>query len=106
MIKNSCRKNVSVVLIGNKRDLESQREVSVKQGQEIANQNGFGFYETSAKDKMNIDSAFDFLMDTVLAKIEAGLYEPVSKGIKLEGNDNEGEGGFNCSTDAMRCSCL
>lgn len=50
--------NVPMVLIGNKADLESQREVSSQQGRDLAKQFGCSYYETSALTGANIDDAF------------------------------------------------
>lgn len=41
------------VLVGNKCDLESERQVQFSEGQELAKKWGCTFYETSAKTKMN-----------------------------------------------------
>ncbi|MFX0052187.1 MAG: Rab family GTPase [Candidatus Hermodarchaeota archaeon] len=42
-------RNVPLSVIGNKVDLETDRKVSTEEGEEFANQNGFLFYECSAK---------------------------------------------------------
>jgi len=49
---------VPIVLVGNKIDLENQREVSTQEGQEIANLYGISFFETSARTRINVDEAF------------------------------------------------
>ena len=46
--------NVSRILIGNKCDLESQRQVSFEEGQELADHYGVRFLETSAKNSKNV----------------------------------------------------
>lgn len=56
---------------------------------------------------MNLDAVFDYIIETVFLKIENGIYEPANRGgSKLEGRENEDEGGFNCANGALRCSCL
>ena len=47
-----------VVLIGNKSDLKNEREVSKNEGKELANLWNCIFYETSAKDDININQTF------------------------------------------------
>jgi GTPase KRas protein len=49
--------SVPVVLVGNNID-SAGRVVSVAEGEELAKQNGWGFFETSAKDNINVDNAF------------------------------------------------
>jgi len=49
---------VPVVLIGNKNDLETQRQVTIQQGRDLANSWKAPFFETSAKFRINIDECF------------------------------------------------
>uniref|UniRef100_A0A6B2LK05 Uncharacterized protein n=1 Tax=Arcella intermedia TaxID=1963864 RepID=A0A6B2LK05_9EUKA len=49
---------VPMVLCGNKCDLESQRQVSKAEGEEMAKQWGSPFYETSALARINVEEAF------------------------------------------------
>jgi GTPase SAR1 family protein len=46
------------LVVGNKKDLESERQVSTQEGQEYADNLGFKFLETSAKESINVDQAF------------------------------------------------
>jgi len=47
-----------IIVVGNKCDLEGEREVSTEEGQALARQFGCKFIETSAKSRRNVDSAF------------------------------------------------
>ncbi|KYQ91426.1 Ras GTPase domain-containing protein [Tieghemostelium lacteum] len=49
---------IPAILVGNKCDLESEREVLFSEGQELARKNGFAFFETSAKTRINVEAAF------------------------------------------------
>ncbi|XP_070980232.1 ras-related protein Rap-2a-like [Oncorhynchus clarkii lewisi] len=49
---------VPVILVGNKVDLESEREVSASEGQALAEEWGCPFMETSAKSKTMVDELF------------------------------------------------
>lgn len=59
--------DVPRLLIGNKVDLVEQRVVSRQEGEKLAEEIGAQYYETSAKDAINIDKAFyelnEILMD-------------------------------------------
>eukprot|EP00758_Cryptobia_borreli_P007650 Tbor_TRINITY_DN5318_c0_g3::TRINITY_DN5318_c0_g3_i2::g.4706::m.4706/K07877/RAB2A; Ras-related protein Rab-2A len=74
-----CRENSSihltVLLIGNKTDLEDSRVVSYKEGKEFADNNGLLFIETSAKTAQNVDDAFLNSANDVYAKIESGVLD-------------------------------
>ena len=60
-IEENANKNVLKFLIGNKCDLENDREIQTKEGQDFANRNGMQFMETSAKEDKNINEAFEAL---------------------------------------------
>ncbi|KAL0089419.1 ras-like protein 1 [Phycomyces blakesleeanus] len=47
-----------MVLVANKCDLEGDRQVSTKEGQDLAKSFGSRFIETSAKQRINVDEAF------------------------------------------------
>jgi len=56
---------VPMVLCGNKSDLVDEREVSEKEGKELGEKFGVPFFETSAKNHINIDEAFEALVREV-----------------------------------------
>eukprot|EP01132_Coremiostelium_polycephalum_P007378 gene7378-9062_t len=70
---SDCRKfsngDVTITLIGNKCDLEANRQVSTSEAQAFASQNGLLFFETSAKTGQNVDAAFEQSAQKVLEKI-------------------------------------
>ncbi|DAZ92390.1 TPA: hypothetical protein N0F65_003773 [Lagenidium giganteum] len=49
---------VPLVLVGNKCDLESQRQVSAQEGRELARRWGCAFMETSAKERIQNEECF------------------------------------------------
>ena len=60
-IEKSASQNVLKILIGNKNDLEDQRDIPSDEGQAFANRNGMQFIETSAKMNTNVTEAFEAL---------------------------------------------
>ena len=60
-IEEHASKNVLKILIGNKCDLENDREIKTEEGQAFANRNGMQFMETSAKMNTNINESFETL---------------------------------------------
>jgi len=58
VLRGKDAEKVPVVLVANKCDLESERVVSYEEGEELAQQWGCPFFETSAKEKLNTESCF------------------------------------------------
>ncbi|XP_040288433.1 ras-related protein Rab-10-like [Bufo bufo] len=67
-IKMKAGEDVEVVLLGNKCDREDEREVSKERGEKLAWEYGIPFFETSAKENINIEKAFQMLLETIYAK--------------------------------------
>ena len=55
-----------VVLIGNKIDLDNERVINKEDGEKVAKNYKFPFYETSAKTGENVKEAFQHLIDLVI----------------------------------------
>jgi GTPase SAR1 family protein len=56
------------MLIGNKCDMDDKRLISEERGKNVATENGIKFFETSAKDNINIEQAFITLAEDILNK--------------------------------------
>ena len=70
IIKNLEGENtVPIILIGNKIDLEDKREISNEKGKEKAEELKLNFYETSVKDKINIEAPINDLVNQVIKKM-------------------------------------
>ena len=65
------KKNIKMLLIGNKNDLEDEREVNEEEGKEYADVNGMFFMETSAlvDNDFRIQKSFEILLDDVIKEI-------------------------------------
>ena len=62
-LRASADKKCSIILIGNKSDLEDKREISIEQGEEKAKNSEIAFMETSALSGDNIDKAFEMMIN-------------------------------------------
>jgi len=56
--RNLTNPNTVIYLIGNKSDLEAQRDVSYEEAKAFADENGLIFIEASAKTGVNVEEAF------------------------------------------------
>ena len=65
-INLNAPKNTKYILIGNKKDLNNEREVSKEDGDNFANKNNIQFYETSAKDGTNVNYVFELLAKEII----------------------------------------
>ena len=89
--RKQCPKTILLVLIGNKVDLENEREVSYEEGADFAKKYEMFFFETSAKTGRNIDEVFIKATNEIAKKIGSGFYDL--------NNDNCGiKQGFNIET--------
>ena len=74
-VLNSGDKNMTMLLIGNKCDLDNQRQVTKEQGEEKAKAFKVAFLETSASSGENLDVAFEMIMKEVNNKKKNELDE-------------------------------
>jgi len=62
-IKDMCKRDIKVILLGNKSDLERERQVSQEEGRNLAIKNNFLFSEISCKMNYNIVESFRKLIE-------------------------------------------
>lgn len=80
--RRHSNQTMTIMLIGNKGDLDSRRAVSYEEGEKFAKQHDLIFLETSAKNDENVEEAF-----IRTAKI---IYDKISKGIIDVSNEING----------------
>ena len=61
-------KGISLILVGNKSDLESERKVTVEMGQNKAKNLNCPFFETSALNNTHIDTVFQTISEDIYNK--------------------------------------
>ena len=64
-IKESVSQRVCVALVGNKIDKEDEREVPKEEGEKLGQELNYPFYESSAKDGININECFDNIIKQI-----------------------------------------
>jgi len=84
-----ARKNVLIILLGNKVDLPDEREVDFKVAEEFAQRNGMEYVEVSAKEGVNVQEAFKKITAIAVTKIRAqkatAAALPTAESVKLSG---------------------
>lgn len=90
---------VARLLVGNKTDLEGQRQVSYAEGKALADRLGLKFLETSAKLSTNVSESFSEIARLMIAnaKTTAGANTGYKKGdIALAANNSQNSEGCSC----------
>ena len=75
-----------IMIIGNKSDVESdKRVVTYEEGKKFADEKGYHFYETSAKNNINIKEAFDDIFEQLYKAFEPEITgeKPANEGMKV-----------------------
>ena len=73
--KLNSPKTVFMILVGNKSDLSENRQVTTEEGEEFATRYGIRFFETSAKDGVNIEETFMESIQFIANRLEKNYYD-------------------------------
>lgn len=98
-VRTYARESVNVLLVGNKLDLEAQREVPFAVAKAHADDNNMSYMETSALIDMNVEKAFTrlamaSLQTKMLPSDEPGA--PLKGGVSLSSKENPQGGACGC----------
>ena len=69
-IQEKCKKDIKVIVLGNKTDLEEKREVNPEEGANFASKNGYMFLETSCLKNKNVADSFETLIELIYRETE------------------------------------
>ena len=69
-IKLNAPENTKCIVAGNKCDLEEKRKVNKEEGETFSRENNINFYETSAKDGINVNNVFQLLANEIIKDIK------------------------------------
>ena len=101
-LKENGNEEMIIILIGNKLDLEDNRQIIIDDVTRKAKELKIGFFETSALDGSNIEQAFDFIVEEIVKK--KGLLQDSNiiqnynnKAVNIDvGNKNNKNSNFLC----------
>jgi len=80
------------VVLGNKCDLSDQRQVSPEMAKAYCEENGFHFFETSAKSGFQVQEAFEYIAQKGIEKSESQSNDfPQMGGISIDDRDSDEE---------------
>ena len=100
-ISSAADKKITLILIGNKNDLEDQRQVTKEMGEEKAKELGLAFMETSACSGENLDKAFEMMINEVYKKCHEEML--AENDIEIEGGQDINLNKKNENTEAKKC---
>ena len=84
------------VLVGNKIDLDDEREVTFEEGKNLADQYGFNYIETSAKTGTNINELFIELAENIYNKFKEEFPQPNNQNIVIKVEKHQKKKKKNC----------
>jgi small GTP-binding protein len=79
-----------IILLGNKTDLKDKREVSSKEGADLAQKNKFIFMESSVADNYNVSNAFETLIEMTNVEMKKNNCQRIKMN-KNKKNDEKSE---------------
>ncbi|XP_062503687.1 ras-related protein Rab-4B-like [Corticium candelabrum] len=80
--------NIVIILVGNKKDLEADREVTFLEASRFAQENELMFLETSALTGENVEEGFLKCARSILSKVDAGELDPERMGSGIQYGDS------------------
>mmetsp|Transcript_35788 Transcript_35788/g.83112 ORF Transcript_35788/g.83112 Transcript_35788/m.83112 type:complete len:210 (+) Transcript_35788:62-691(+) len=91
--RQHSNQNMTIMLIGNKCDLEHRRAVSYEEGEQFAKENNLVFLETSAKTAHNVEEAFVNTAKKIYEKIQEGVFDVTNESFGIRVGMGAQQGG-------------
>ena len=104
--KHYSSKSILIILVGNKCDLEEERQVMKEEGDELADKYGLIFFETSAKDGTNVKEIFGESLELIANRIEQKYYDLDNDICGIKQNYNYNKNRKSEKAIGKNCCCL
>ena len=101
-LTSTADKKVTIVLIGNKCDLDNHRQITKEEGGEKANKLQVAFLETSAFSGENLDKAFEMMVNEIYKKCHEEMLAEVNIDF-IEGGQDINLAKKKDNTEAKKC---
>lgn len=99
-------KDISIIAVGNKRDLKEERQVSFLEASRFAQEQDILFLETSALTGEGVQEVFATLAQRILNKVEEGICDPTDQRVAGAGsNELDGQGDESKGRQRSWCRC-
>ena len=95
-IQEVARNDVVKILIGNKCDLESNREISKEEAEDFAKQNNMVYFETSAKSGENVSEAINKCVEIITSSGHVNPPPTPGDSIFFDQEENKPQNGCSC----------
>lgn len=105
--RNLTNPNTVIFLIGNKSDLDAQRDVTYEEAKQFAEENGLMFMECSAKTGENVEDAFLETARKIYANIQNGILDlnAAESGVQHKPNPPRALQAGGASGEQKQCNC-
>lgn len=104
-IKTYSWDNAQVVLVGNKSDMQDERVVAYERGKQFSEHLGLEFFETSAKENVNVKQVFDSLVDKICIKMNENINDLNSTNSNNSSGSIQQLNGQNLKSSPANSSC-
>lgn len=87
-IKELCKQDIPVLLLGNKKDLEDSREISFEEAYDLAIENNYIYREVSCLENYKLKEIFEDIIQRTIDKLGDNNHYANNDTIILQINDN------------------
>lgn len=77
-VKDVAKEDVVLILLGNKSDLESKRQVTREEANDFAQRNNMKYFEVSAKTGDNVSEAINACVEMIEKNLDDGSFRPAA----------------------------
>ena len=104
-IKEKCKKDITGIILGNKKDLENNRKIPVEKGIQLALENNFIFKESSCVENKNVADAFQTIIEMTNINVKQRKKENNENKIIISNDNNQINNNTNNNNNRSNKKC-